>query len=146
MCSAHGFYTINKPSFSHVVQIAESFRRFGVSPTTTSLCAIKLSTAPSMDAITVQKHLSESIEGDAVPFSDAEIARFTDIGKIRKAYKLVDSAKQTGRHKSKGLRVRDTQCQDRSADLMNGDSRPGEAERRDLEIMVLGLMALRGAT
>lgn len=146
MCSAHGFYTINKPPFSYVVQIAESFRRFGVSPTTTSLCAIKLSTSPSVNATTVQQHLSESIEGDAVPFSDAEIARFTDIGKIRKAYKLVDSAKQTGRHKSKGLRVRDTQCQDKSVDLVNGDGRCAEAERRNLEVMVLGLMALRGAT
>ncbi|KAL9641295.1 MAG: hypothetical protein Q9204_000144 [Flavoplaca sp. TL-2023a] len=126
--------------------IAESFRRFGVSPTTTSLCAIKLSTAPSVNATTVQQHLSESIQGDAVPFNDAEIAHFTDIGKVRKAYKLVDAGKQPRKPKSKGLRVRDAQSQDKNVNSVHGDSRCAEAERRDLEIMVLGLMALRGAT
>ena len=99
-----------------------------------------------MNATTVQQHLSESIQGDAVPFNDVEIAQFTDIGKVRKAYKLVDAGKQPRRQKTKGLRVRDAQSKDKNVDSVHGDSRCAEAERRDLEIMVLGLMALRGAT
>ncbi|CAL8582880.1 hypothetical protein XPA_008521 [Xanthoria parietina] len=112
--------------------IAESFRRFGVSPATTSLYAIKLSTTPSVTATTVQQHLSDSIEGQSVLFSDVEIAKFTDIGKVRKAYKLSDTRKKTGGGSGKGLE--------------NPYSCSGEAERSGLEGMVLGLMALRGAT
>ncbi|KAL8986332.1 MAG: hypothetical protein Q9205_000218 [Flavoplaca limonia] len=91
-------------------------------------------------------HLSESIQGDAVPFNDAEISHFTDIGKVRKAYKLVDAGEQPRRQKSKGLRLRDAQSQDKNVNSVHGDSSCAKAERRDLEIMVLGLMALRGAT
>ncbi|CAO1605510.1 hypothetical protein XANCAGTX0491_009027 [Xanthoria calcicola] len=112
--------------------IAESFRRFGVSPATTSLYAIKLSTTPSVTASTVQQHLLDSIEGNPVPFSDVEIAKFTDIGKVRKAYKLSDTRKKSGGGSAKGLG--------------NSHSCSGEAERSGLEGMVLGLMALRGAT
>ncbi|KAI4104663.1 MAG: hypothetical protein LQ339_003741 [Xanthoria mediterranea] len=112
--------------------IAESFRRFGVSPATTSLYAIKLSTTPSVTASTVQQHLLDSIEGNPVPFSDVEIAKFTDIGKVRKAYKLSDTRKKPGGGSGKGLE--------------NSHSCSGEAERSGLEGMVLGLMALRGAT
>lgn len=97
-----------------------------------------------MTATTVQQHLSDSIEGHPVPFSDVQIAKFTDIGKVRKAYKLIDTGRKPGRDKGKGRR--DTKGQDEGVDLMNGNSCNGEAERSGLEVMVLGLMALRGAT
>lgn len=85
-----------------------------------------------MTASTVQQHLLDSIEGNPVPFSDVEIAKFTDIGKVRKAYKLSDTRKKSGGGSAKGLG--------------NSHSCSGEAERSGLEGMVLGLMALRGAT
>ncbi|KAL8850595.1 MAG: hypothetical protein Q9221_004465 [Calogaya cf. arnoldii] len=124
--------------------IAESFRRFGVSPATSSLYAVKLSTTPSVTAATVQQHLSDSIEGDPVPFNDAEIARFTDIGKVRKTYKLSDTVGKTNRDKAKGRGHRPGQ--DEGVDLVDGNGCGVEAERNGLEVMVLGLMALRGAT
>ncbi|KAL8919317.1 MAG: hypothetical protein Q9172_005038 [Xanthocarpia lactea] len=89
-------------------------------------------------------HLADSVEGYPVAFTDFEITKFTDIGKVRKVYKLADPAKDTGRGKSKGRKVK--HGQDAVVDLSNGDMPCDEAERRGLEVMVLGLMALRGAT
>ena len=92
----------------------------------------------------MRQHLAESVEGQPVAFTDFEITKFTDIGKVRKVYKLVDPAKDTGRDNTKGQKVK--HGQDAVADLSNGDKQCDEAERRGLEVMVLGLMALRGAT
>ncbi|KFY03244.1 hypothetical protein O988_01621 [Pseudogymnoascus sp. VKM F-3808] len=71
--------------------IAESFRRFGVSPTTTSLIAIKTtspSSPPSLTPATIQEHLASAVEGKQVPFSDEELGTVTDWARVRKVYKL----------------------------------------------------------
>ncbi|KAI4140277.1 MAG: hypothetical protein L6R39_005866 [Caloplaca ligustica] len=124
--------------------IAESFRRFGISPTTTSLYAVKVSKAPSVNAETVHRHLSESIEGNQLPFDDAEIARLTDIAKLRKIYKLIDTVK--GGSKTGSQRGRGSRNEVGGSTMANGDTEKKDAEKKELEMMVLGLMALRGAT
>lgn len=92
----------------------------------------------------VQQHLSESIEGSPLPFEEAEAVKLTDIAKVRKIYKLNNAVKNKGINGVKrGKSSRDT---DEYTGRAYGDSANDEAERKELEIMVLGLMALRGAT
>ncbi|KAL8960576.1 MAG: hypothetical protein Q9193_002742 [Seirophora villosa] len=124
--------------------IAESFRRFGISPATTSLYAIKVSRTPSVTAATVQQHLSDSIEGNPLPFEEPRISMFTDIAKVRKTYKLIDLGSSKVRAGKKGGAGKREVREDTK--LANGDSGDEEVKRKELEIMVLGLMALRGAT
>ncbi|KAF2138261.1 uncharacterized protein K452DRAFT_277286 [Aplosporella prunicola CBS 121167] len=102
--------------------IAESFRRFGIQDATTTLLAIKVSTPSSpVTAEAVQAHLSTAIEGTPLELTDAELARFTDLARIRKIYKL-DSAKP-----------------------MDGTADEPVDERKDMEAVVLGTMALKGS-
>ncbi|KAL8934578.1 MAG: hypothetical protein Q9216_005840 [Gyalolechia sp. 2 TL-2023] len=124
--------------------IAESFRRFGISPATQSLYAVKLSTAPSVDATAIEQHLSESIQGNALPFEEPEIAKLTDIPKIRKIYKLTDAGQ--GHNKGTGKRGKGGAERNEGAKVTENGEQGQMAKRKELEAMVLGLMALRGAT
>jgi len=115
--------------------IAESFRRFGVTPTTASLLVIKV-TSPSTPGITaesIQAHLSESIKGTQVPFEDDVLAKMTDLARVRKIYKLNDAGGVKGGKKA----------------LANGSSNNGAVRevdmQKELEVWILGAMALRGA-
>ena len=107
-------------------QIAESFRRFGVSSTSTSLLAIKI-TSPSSKATSesIQRHLSEHVQGRQVEPSDEEVASVTDVARLRKLYKL-PLAQVKGAKKEKS------------------DGEIAE-ERKELEMGILAAMALRGA-
>ncbi|KAL8934709.1 MAG: hypothetical protein Q9211_005088 [Gyalolechia sp. 1 TL-2023] len=138
--------------FSMNNNIVESFRRFGISSVTTSLYAVKLSTASSVNVATIEQHLSESIQGNPLPFEEANITKFTDVAKVRKIYKLTDAGrvhnKSTGRvhNKSTGKGgKRDTEGNE-DARMREYGGEKERVERKELEIMVLGLMALRGAT
>jgi len=112
--------------------IAESFRRFGVTPKTTRLLAMKLSTPESPSAPTsVQDHLSKIIEGEHIPFEDEHLSGMTETGRarIRKLYKLGSSV---------GGKV---------ANRNQVDGHPlEEDETKELEMLILGCLALRGAT
>ncbi|KAH6669575.1 kinase binding protein CGI-121-domain-containing protein, partial [Halenospora varia] len=69
--------------------IAESFRRFGITPTTTHLLIIKVSTPASPFTFSdFESHLSAEFEGDPTPFTDDEIEKISDIPRIKKIYKL----------------------------------------------------------
>ncbi|THV46772.1 hypothetical protein BGAL_0361g00100 [Botrytis galanthina] len=109
--------------------IAESFRRFGITPTTTSLLVVKV--APASSASQISEHLSSVIEGEPVPFEDESLASMVDIARVKKLYKL--SALGGGAKKG-------------GANGVNGKVENKVEERKELEIMVLGAMALRGAT
>ncbi|KAL8680304.1 MAG: hypothetical protein Q9186_003486 [Xanthomendoza sp. 1 TL-2023] len=124
--------------------IAESFRRFGISPATTSMYAIKVASNTPTDATSIRKHLSDNIEGTPLPFTDLEIAQVTDIVKVRKIYKLTNVTQGNSRINGKGRKEK--QKLDEGVGSVNGDQGQEDAERKELEIMVLGLMALRGAT
>jgi EKC/KEOPS complex subunit CGI121/TPRKB len=112
------------------VQIAESFRRFGISPSTTHLLCIKVSTPSApFTASDVQSHLDKEFLGEQVPFEDAVIATMTDVTRVRKIYKLNSLPLGGGKKNS----------------MVNGAA-VEKQESKELEIFVLGSIALRGAT
>ncbi|OPB42675.1 hypothetical protein A0O28_0037950 [Trichoderma guizhouense] len=111
-------------SLSSSNNIADAYRRFGVSPSTTDLFVVKIvfptDTNPvpaSTDAIS--KHLTDNVEGDAVPATDDTIETITDVRAVRKSYKLNGLAWLDG--------IKD--------ELV---------KRKEIERLVLGGMALRG--
>lgn len=115
-------------------EISESFRRFGVGDTTTSLLAIKVSSSPAVTFESVQQHLTEVIEGTAIDFSDENLDSLVDMARVRKIYKLNSGNDKTGLKASKD---------DVKAELSNGGN---AADRKQVEAWVLASMALRGVS
>jgi EKC/KEOPS complex subunit CGI121/TPRKB len=70
------------------------------------------------------------VEGEQVEFSDAVLQTMTDVSRVRKIYKLNNSGGVNGREKE---------------DAVN-ESIQVDKERKELEMLILGSMALRGAT
>ncbi|SPO02581.1 probable Protein CGI121 [Cephalotrichum gorgonifer] len=108
-------------SLNPSTNISESYRRFGISPQTTSLLVLKLThpaSPPSTTPSSIWEHASESIKGTPLPPTDENIASVTDWAKVRKYYKL------------------------------NGipwlDKLPDREKKAETEVLVLGGMALRG--
>jgi len=111
-------------SLSPSNNITESFRRFGISPATTSLLIIKIvdealekspTTTTSTTILTaesISQHLQNNVEGTQVQFCQEEIDRLTDIARVRKYYKLPVGLEAKG--------------------------------KKEVEVAVLGAMALRG--
>ncbi|OJD36723.1 protein cgi121 [Diplodia corticola] len=125
--------------------IADSFRRFGVQDTTTALLAIKVPTdGRPLSANQVEAHLSASVEGTAVPFTDDTLSEFSDLPRIRKIYKL-DAAlpSQKGRNPPKKRK------QPNGLAHLNGsaaDEAPAPSDdRKEMEACILGIMALKGS-
>ncbi|KAH0142831.1 hypothetical protein KCU67_g13851, partial [Aureobasidium melanogenum] len=110
-------------SFSPNNNIAESFRRFGISDTTQNVLAIKV-LSPEATAESVSQHLLQNIEGEPVDASDANFAGLADQARLRKIYKLNVQTK-------KGA--------------ANGTASK-ESEIKELETSILGVMALKAST
>ncbi|KAL9613127.1 MAG: hypothetical protein Q9167_002292 [Letrouitia subvulpina] len=117
--------------------ISSSFSTFGITPKTTSLLAVKISTNPSITHSSVSSHLSSCIEGTSIPFRDSNIRTLTDLDKVKKIYKLAGAAKSTsGKSTTKGM-----------ADKVNQElDKDDEGQWQELEAIILGSMALKGAT
>lgn len=104
--------------------ISEAYRRYGISPEVKDIIIVKI-LFPNDDrpqpptADDVWKHLSDNVQGTAVPFSDDEIAKTTDWAKVSKYYKL------------------------NGAPALKGIKDEGE-KRRETEMLILSSMALRG--
>ncbi|CEL02749.1 Putative Protein cgi121 [Aspergillus calidoustus] len=111
-------------SLSPTNNIADSFRKFGISDSTCNLLVVKVSMTPNMTHESVAAHLAQHVQGSSIPFTDAALARVSDVAKIKKAYKLgsLPSA---------------------ASNQANGAHNDG---KRRLELSVLGAIALRGAT
>ncbi|RFU32709.1 hypothetical protein B7463_g3611, partial [Scytalidium lignicola] len=110
--------------------IAESFRRFGVQATTQNLLVVKVSTPlRPITAEMAQTHLDEVIEGEQVSFDDDNLSDMTDVARVKKIYKLNTVNSVNGDALKKGV--------------VNGAGK-GKDWRRELEILLLGAMALRG--
>ena len=112
--------------------IGEAFKKFGISDSTKDVVVVKVSTNPNVTHESVGTHLQDAIKGTPLPFEDRTFLGISDLPKIAKAYKV--SSTQWAKSKPS------------STSLMNGDSDTAQEGRHHLEISVLGLMALRGAT
>ncbi|KAL4890812.1 EKC/KEOPS complex subunit cgi121 [Aspergillus ambiguus] len=110
-------------SFSPNNNIADSFRRFGIADSTKDLLVVKVSVNADITHESVAAHLTQSVEGNPVPFNDESLSGISDVAKIKKAYKLgaLNSA---------------------PTDKANGTN----SEDKRLELSVIGAIALRGAT
>lgn len=114
--------------------IGESYRKFGISDTTTNLIAVKLSlpkegsATSDITAESVSKHLGENVKGESIEIGEEgeELGRFADVEKIRGVYKLGDVGKGKGK---KGV--------------VNGGV--VRDERKELEGVILGMMTIKGS-
>lgn len=105
--------------------MADSFRKFGITDSTTNLLVFKVPVVPGITYESVSAHLGEFVKGSPVPFDDKTLSETADVGKIKKAYKLGSLPSQPAK-----------------TDLANGQ----DDGRRQLEMILLGAIALRGAT
>lgn len=110
-------------------KIAESFTRFGIDESTTSVLVVKVSITPTVTHESVQQHLNSIIEGTAVQFSNENIRATTDFAKVRKVYRLTDSRGKNQGKVGNRLEVDDA-----------------EKNMTEIESAILGAIALRGAT
>ncbi|KAK6539269.1 hypothetical protein TWF694_009504 [Orbilia ellipsospora] len=117
-------------SLSPTHNITDSYRRFGISPSSTAILVIKIldTTNPEYSEAETLKHLISIISGDEIEFTTENIRRFTDLAKVKKYYKLKDLGYVDELYKKKGREVK---------------SKSEEEGWRDLEVAVLGQMALR---
>ncbi|KAL5050434.1 hypothetical protein BDW71DRAFT_173868 [Aspergillus fruticulosus] len=112
-------------SFSPTNNIADSFRKFGISDTTSNLLVVKVCVTPDVTRESVAAHLAQNIRGTPLPFNDEALSNISDVAKIKKAYKLGSLPSGPPSNQANGA--------------------SGENERQ-LELSVLGAIALRGAT
>lgn len=110
------------PTNANHAQIADSFRKFGITDSTKDLLVVKVSITPEITHESVATHLGASIESSAVPFNDETLVAISDVAKIKKAYKLGGLA-------TTPAKTNDTE----------------NHERQRLETALLGAIALRGA-
>ncbi|KAI1768144.1 kinase binding protein CGI-121-domain-containing protein [Hypoxylon sp. FL1150] len=103
--------------------ISEAYRRFGITPSSKHLIIAKVLIAPqtTLTASAVNEHLLANVRGTPVPFTDEPLQteQLTDWGKVRKYYKL------------------------NNVGWLDGVKDESE-KRREMEVLVLGGMALRG--
>lgn len=69
---------------TNTFQIADAFRRFGISDESKNILAIKV----GGNAAEVEQHLKQNVDGESVAFSDASLAVMCDRSRIRKIYKV----------------------------------------------------------
>ncbi|KAJ5735463.1 uncharacterized protein N7483_000588 [Penicillium malachiteum] len=115
-------------SFSPATNIAESFRKFGITDSTKDLLVVKVSVSSEITHDSVAAHLESSVVGTSVPFDDQSLSEISDITKIKKAYKL-------GALPSFGTKIDRAQTKAPTDDDV----------KRRLELSILGAIALRGS-
>lgn len=96
---------------------------------------VKIATTAESTNERVQQHLSSSVEGKPVDFSDQTLVQITDLARVRQIYKLSATAVTKGRKPTQG-----------NAAVVDGKQGVMDSDRVEIEVNVLGLMALRGAT
>lgn len=122
--------------------IGESYKRFGISDASTSIIAVKLPLSASGpdgsyakdDSITnqtVSAHLGTVVQGTSVEIGEVgqELGMYCQLDKVRKVYKL--SSADGGAKSSNGQGCN------------HGDDI--EAEKKHIESLVLGIVALKGS-
>lgn len=115
--------------------IGEAFRKFGIGDQTSDLLVIKVSTSPSVTSERVRSHLATAVQGTCVDFNDENLEAVSHVDKIRKAYKIVSSMSPRGQTKPAKSHLNG----------VDGADFP-VSEKKELEVAILGAIALRGAT
>ncbi|KAF2437514.1 CGI-121-domain-containing protein, partial [Karstenula rhodostoma CBS 690.94] len=112
--------------------IGEAYRKFGIADESSEVLVVKFGgMGDGVTAEGVGTHLGEVVEGEVVSIGEGmeEVAMFADVGKIRKIYKLGEAGA-----KGKG----------KKGAVVNGDGKVRD-ERKDMESVILGTMALKGS-
>lgn len=104
-------------------QIAESFRRFGITDFTQHVLAVKVGGEPEITADAVELHLKQNVEGEQVAATDDILSELLDLARVKKIYKLNSQTKKGASNSQSGA----------------------AAERSEMETFVLGSMALKGS-
>jgi EKC/KEOPS complex subunit CGI121/TPRKB len=129
--------------------IGESYKKFGIADTTTTLIAVKLPLSPSTSSVgqqgsyekdesitneSVSKHLGSAVQGTSVEIGEAGevLGMSCDVDKVRKVYKLGGGDSGKKGKKAGGL----------DGDV---DAERRLAEKKDIESVVLGVIALKGS-
>ncbi|PHH69419.1 hypothetical protein CDD80_6747 [Ophiocordyceps camponoti-rufipedis] len=76
--------------------IADAYRRFGLSPSTTNLAVVKVTFPTETNPVppsshVIWHHLSANVQGQAVSLTDDNIEAVTALAKVRKNYKINNS-------------------------------------------------------
>ncbi len=95
---------------------------------------LKVATTPAVTLESVSEHLLSQIQGNESTFDDATFRKLADLERIKKVYKLGTSTPAS--------RPRKAFNGNRTA----ANDREDVDETKDLEVQILGLIALRGAT
>ena len=91
---------------------------------------MKVLTAESVAADVVLEHLDQHIKGQLVSFTDDSMQSMHDLDRLRRVYKLTVPGKSPAGSK-----------------IVNGNrASESSLSTKDLEVSILGAMALRGAT
>lgn len=132
-----------RSGFLHRLQIVDAFRHFGISDTTTSLIAVKVTSASVTPGTNASEHMKQNITGTILPFTDESIVPLTDIAKIKKLYKL--NASDT--FGSKLSKKKMPQANGTTGLDAAGEQRPAGPmdDRAELEAVILGIMAMKGS-
>jgi EKC/KEOPS complex subunit CGI121/TPRKB len=115
--------------------IGEAFRKFGIGDTSSDLLVIKVATSPSVTLESVRSHLQSAVEGKSIEFNNQNLQAVSDLGKIRKAYKIATNTSSKGQSKTLQSQLNATDGTDLAS-----------KETKELETAILGAIALRGAT
>lgn len=87
---------------------------------TKNLLAVKVSVSPEITRDSVAAHLEASVQGTPVPFDDQILSEISDVTRIKKVFKL-------------------------GAIPSPGDKNSGPNAKRQLEMSLVGAIALRGS-
>lgn len=96
---------------------------------------IKVGKPPEVTAESVGQHLDSVVEGMSVEVSDGTLAQTADLARVRKIYKLNSGGKAS---RSRGQHLDDASAESEKA-------QQAIREVKELEVNILGLIALRGA-
>ena len=122
--------------------IATTLNTFGISATTSELIVVKV-VCPSLGLNAglakedVEAGMKERIEGEMVQWGQAGLQNVSNVKKIEKLYKLGKNEDKG----SKGRRRKDGSFEGPGTGVEQNE----QTERKELEVQILGLMALRGA-
>lgn len=108
--------------------IGDAFRRFGIQDSSRNLVVVKVGEDDSVSKERVDEHLNGAIEGTRVELTDTWLEKVCDLEKARKTYKIAKLQPAKG------------------AKVVINDVEKTRDTRAEMEVQILGLMALRGAT